>query len=342
MPESGPWPAATGHRARPPPPGPSGGSRRAGRCCSWPYGGLDHGRAAGAGAGGVRGTGTRQTAAAVDRGRSASAALPGAPGQAPARPPALLATAQVLTGTAPSAVPTALVQRCRIAVATGEDAARAGGASYRDWARHVQAQLDLDTGRTTWLGAVELWNATRSAGGGDARAFEPRRTATRRHRRRLRHPRGANRRAGARGGDGLPAPRRCAGRARDGGHPGDRRLGAAPGHASGSRPTTPPVARRPCRGCASPGRRCPRWAGSARPGPRCWKRPPAASPDPRSALAPRRAAAGRPDGRRAGADRPVGSRRCRRRRAGGRLGGVTAGVPAAHAGGGRDNRGGQP
>ena len=112
-----------------------------------------------------------EQAAAVDRGSSASA-LPGAPGQAPARPPALLTTAQVLTGTAPSAASSALVQRCRTAVATGEDAARAGGASYRDWAQHVQAQLDLDTGRTTWLGAVETWNATRSAGGGDARAFE--------------------------------------------------------------------------------------------------------------------------------------------------------------------------
>ena len=115
---------------------------------------------------------TPRTAAAIDRGRSAAAALPGAPEQAPRRLPALLTTAQVLTGTAPSAVPTALVQRCRTAVATGEDAARAGGASFRDWARHVQAQLDLDTGRTTWLGAVATWNATRSAGGGDARAFE--------------------------------------------------------------------------------------------------------------------------------------------------------------------------
>ena len=95
-----------------------------------------------------------QTAAAIDRGRSAAAALPGQPEQAPRRPPALLAAAQVLTGTAPSAVPTALVLRCRIAVTTGEDAARAGAASYRDWARHVQAQLDLDAGRATWLGAV--------------------------------------------------------------------------------------------------------------------------------------------------------------------------------------------
>ena len=112
-----------------------------------------------------------QTAAAIDRGRSAAAALPGQPEQAPRRPPALLAAAQVLTGTAPSAVPTALVLRCRIAVTTGEDAARAGAASYRDWARHVQAQLDLDAGRATWLGAVQLWTATRSAGRGDTEAF---------------------------------------------------------------------------------------------------------------------------------------------------------------------------
>jgi hypothetical protein len=90
----------------------------------------------------------------------------------------MLTTAQVLTGAAPAPAPTALVQRCRSAVAAGEDAARAGAASYRDWVRHVQAQLDLDTGRTTWLGTVEVWNATRWAGGGDARAFEQ---AVRRH-----------------------------------------------------------------------------------------------------------------------------------------------------------------
>ena len=96
---------------------------------------------------------------------------PGPAARVVAGMPSLLATGAVLTGATRGAASAAAVQRCRTDILTGEAAARAGAASYRDWSRHVQAQLDLDTGRATWLGAVQLWTATRSAGPGDQRAF---------------------------------------------------------------------------------------------------------------------------------------------------------------------------
>jgi hypothetical protein len=89
----------------------------------------------------------------------------------PARVPPLLATALVLTGATPGAVAAAAVKRCRTDILAGEAAARAGAASYRDWSKHVQAQLDLDTGGATWLGAVQVWTVTRSAGPGDQQTF---------------------------------------------------------------------------------------------------------------------------------------------------------------------------
>ena len=85
--------------------------------------------------------------------------------------PSFLATGAVITGATRGTVSAAAVQRCRTDILAGEAAARAGTVSYRDWSRHVQAQLDLDAGRATWLGAVEVWAATRSAGAGDRQAF---------------------------------------------------------------------------------------------------------------------------------------------------------------------------
>ena len=107
-------------------------------------------------------------------GRTVGAALPGAAGQAPILSRQLPMTGQVgpvLTGTAPGTAPAAAVARCRSEVLAGEAVARAGAASYRDWSRHVQVQLDLDAGRTTWLEAVGAWSATRAAGAGDAVGF---------------------------------------------------------------------------------------------------------------------------------------------------------------------------
>jgi len=107
-------------------------------------------------------------------GRTVGAALPGAAGQAPILSRQLPMTGQVgpvLTGTAPGTAPAAAVVRCRSEVLAGEALARAGAVSYRDWSRHVQVQLDLDAGRTTWLEAVGAWSATRAAGAGDAVGF---------------------------------------------------------------------------------------------------------------------------------------------------------------------------
>ena len=71
----------------------------------------------------------------------------------------------------PGTAPAAALARCRSEVLAGEAVARAGAASYRDWSRHVQVQLALDAGHTTWLGAVGAWSATRAAGAGDAVGF---------------------------------------------------------------------------------------------------------------------------------------------------------------------------
>jgi hypothetical protein len=112
-------------------------------------------------------------AAGVAAGVAAGAALTARGPTAPAAAgvPSFLATGAVLTGATRGAVSAAAAQRCRTDILVGEAAARAGAASYRDWSRHVQAQLDLDTGHATWLGAVQLWTATRSAGAGDQQAF---------------------------------------------------------------------------------------------------------------------------------------------------------------------------
>ena len=107
-------------------------------------------------------------------GRTVSVALPGAAGQAAIlsrQSPVAGQVGPVLTGTAPSAAPAAALGRCRSEILAGEAVARAGAASYRDWSRHVQVQLDLDAGRATWLGAVGAWSATRAAGAGDAVGF---------------------------------------------------------------------------------------------------------------------------------------------------------------------------
>jgi hypothetical protein len=114
---------------------------------------------------------SRAATAVAGVGPTVGAPPPGAATRAPVRVASFLVTGQVLTGATPGTVPTAAVQRCRTDILAGKAAARAGAASYRDWSRHVQAQLDLDTGRTTWLGAVRLWTATRSAGSGDQQGF---------------------------------------------------------------------------------------------------------------------------------------------------------------------------
>jgi hypothetical protein len=116
------------------------------------------------------GPGARATTGAM-AGATAGVAVNAPLAPTAARVPPLLATALVLTGATPGAAAAAAVQRCRTDILAGEAAARAGAASYRDWSKHVQAQLDLDTGHATWLGAVQLWTATRSAGAGDQQAF---------------------------------------------------------------------------------------------------------------------------------------------------------------------------
>src|SRR5690349_14457503 len=107
-------------------------------------------------------------------GRTVGVALPGAADQNAVLSRHLPVTGQVgsvLTGTASGTAPAAALGRCRGEILAGEAVARAGAASYRDWSRHVQVQLALDAGRTTWLGAVGAWSATRAAGTGDAVGF---------------------------------------------------------------------------------------------------------------------------------------------------------------------------
>jgi len=107
-------------------------------------------------------------------GRTVGVALPGAAGQDAILSRHLPVTGQVgsvLTGTAPGTAPAAALARCRSEILAGEAVARAGAASYHDWSRHVQVQLALDAGHTTWLEAVGAWSAARAAGAGDAVGF---------------------------------------------------------------------------------------------------------------------------------------------------------------------------
>jgi hypothetical protein len=107
-------------------------------------------------------------------GGAVAAAQPGTTGQATvlrSRARVLGQVGPVLAGASATPATVAAVQGCHRQILAGEAVARAGAATYGDWVRHVQVQLDLDAGRATWLGAVQSWSATRFHGRGDPAAF---------------------------------------------------------------------------------------------------------------------------------------------------------------------------
>jgi hypothetical protein len=59
----------------------------------------------------------------------------------------------------------------------GDRLAPAAGASYRDWATHVNAQLQLDRGRITLAETEAMWAASRKGGATDVRSFAAARAA---------------------------------------------------------------------------------------------------------------------------------------------------------------------
>jgi hypothetical protein len=76
----------------------------------------------------------------------------------------------------PSTAPPRL-DACRDALLRGDRLAAAADASYRDWATHVDAQLQLDRGRTTLAETEAMWAASRKRGATDVRSFAAARVA---------------------------------------------------------------------------------------------------------------------------------------------------------------------
>jgi hypothetical protein len=66
---------------------------------------------------------------------------------------------------------------CRHGLRLGDHLAAAADASYRDWAMHVDAQLQLDQGRTTVAETEAMWAASKKRGAADVRGFGSARAA---------------------------------------------------------------------------------------------------------------------------------------------------------------------
>jgi hypothetical protein len=66
---------------------------------------------------------------------------------------------------------------CRHELQLGDRLAAAADASYRDWALHVDAQLQLDQGRTTVAETEAMWAASKKRGPADVRGFGSARAA---------------------------------------------------------------------------------------------------------------------------------------------------------------------
>jgi hypothetical protein len=66
---------------------------------------------------------------------------------------------------------------CRHELRLGDRLAAAADASYRDWAMHVDAQLQLDRGRTTLAQTEAMWAASKARGAADVRRFRDARAA---------------------------------------------------------------------------------------------------------------------------------------------------------------------
>jgi hypothetical protein len=73
-------------------------------------------------------------------------------------------------GSSPSTAPPRL-EACRHALGQGDRLAAAADAAYRDWATHVDAQLDFDRGQSTLAETQAMWAASRKRGAADVRSF---------------------------------------------------------------------------------------------------------------------------------------------------------------------------
>ena len=76
----------------------------------------------------------------------------------------------------PSTAPPRL-DACRNALRQGDRLAAAADASYRDWATHVDAQLEFDQGRITLAETQAMWAASKKRGAADVRSFAAARAA---------------------------------------------------------------------------------------------------------------------------------------------------------------------